>query len=42
VVRGGSWGYGQDVARAACPDYGYPYDRDFRIGFRLCCASPIL
>ena len=42
VVRGGSWGNDQDVARAACRDNDHPDDRNDDLGFRLCCSSPII
>lgn len=43
VVRGGSWNYDQDVARAAYRHYGYPPDhRNLNLGFRLCCSAPIM
>ena len=41
VVRGGSWSYGRDSARCACRYYFAPDDRNFDIGFRLVCVSPI-
>ena len=41
VLRGGSWGYGRDGARASNRDYGDPGSRNYYVGFRVCCASPI-
>ena len=41
VVRGGSWFTYQAVARAAFRGSSSPDDRDFVLGFRLVCASPI-
>ncbi len=40
VLRGGSWGGNQDLARAAHRDGGLPDDRDYDVGFRVVCASP--
>ena len=41
VVRGGSWYYGQNGARAAFR-YGYaPNVRYLRLGFRVVLSSPI-
>jgi formylglycine-generating enzyme required for sulfatase activity len=42
VVRGGSWTFNQDYARASFRYSSYPEFRYDRIGFRVCCLSPIL
>jgi formylglycine-generating enzyme required for sulfatase activity len=42
VVRGGSWSNFSSGARAAYRFDDDPDDRDVDVGFRLCCASPIL
>jgi formylglycine-generating enzyme required for sulfatase activity len=41
VVRGGSWNDVQDDARAACRSRSNPDSRNYYVGFRLVCASPI-
>ena len=42
VLRGGSWGYYRDNARASYRYYRYGPDfRSNDIGFRVCCLSPI-
>ena len=41
VVRGGSWVYSSDYARSSARGYNSPDSRNNRIGFRLCCVSPI-
>jgi formylglycine-generating enzyme required for sulfatase activity len=41
VVRGGSWNGGQTNARAAYRYFNAPDSRNFNIGFRLACSSPI-
>ncbi len=41
VVRGGSWCYGRDYARADSRDDPHPVDRLDFSGFRVLCASPI-
>ena len=41
VLRGGSWGYGQGLARSAGRNGVDPDVRDGSIGFRVLCASPI-
>jgi formylglycine-generating enzyme required for sulfatase activity len=41
VWRGGSWYFYQDSARAAVRDNYYPFTRNYSLGFRLCCESPI-
>ena len=41
VVRGGSWINDQDFARCAVR-FGFdPSDRDYYVGFRVVCSSPI-
>ncbi len=40
VLRGGSWGFNQVVARAVCRDYDRPADRYNYIGFRVLCCRP--
>jgi formylglycine-generating enzyme required for sulfatase activity len=42
VVRGGSWGSFQDRVHAACRNRLHPANRDFYLGFRVVCSSPIL
>jgi formylglycine-generating enzyme required for sulfatase activity len=42
VLRGGSWGSGQDGARAASRFDGPPNFRDFSIGFRVVRSSHIV
>ena len=41
VVRGGSWDYYRVIARASYRDHSRPDLRDFVVGFRLVCVSPI-
>jgi len=41
VVRGGSWDYYQDFARADYRYFNHPDDRRGRLGFRVVCSSPI-
>ena len=41
VVRGGSWSDGQGYARASDRSLNHPGGRDYRVGFGLCCVSPI-
>ena len=41
VVRGGSWNFDQDFARAACRYYSAPVNRDDLLGFRVLLSSPI-
>ena len=41
VVRGGAWHGYQDVARAGFRYSNNPDDRDFSLGFRVVCSSPI-
>jgi hypothetical protein len=41
VLRGGSWSLRQDYARAGSRYDLHPLDRDYFIGFRVVCASPI-
>ena len=41
VVRGGSWLFRQDDARAACRFYLNPDVRGYSIGFRVCRSSLI-
>ncbi|MEZ5592490.1 MAG: SUMF1/EgtB/PvdO family nonheme iron enzyme [Gammaproteobacteria bacterium] len=41
VLRGGSWDFNQDFARAECRSLIHPDLRDSSAGFRLCCSSPI-
>jgi formylglycine-generating enzyme required for sulfatase activity len=41
VLRGGSWGLSQDLARAGYRDDLHPDLRNDLIGFRVVCASPI-
>ncbi|MEM9388376.1 MAG: SUMF1/EgtB/PvdO family nonheme iron enzyme [Pseudomonadota bacterium] len=41
VLRGGSWLYGPDGARASGRGRGDPLIRYGDVGFRLCCVSPI-
>ncbi|MGZ9159369.1 MAG: SUMF1/EgtB/PvdO family nonheme iron enzyme [Nitrospira sp.] len=40
VLRGGSWNYRQDYARAANRGWRDPYVRSSGIGFRVVCLSP--
>ncbi len=40
-LRGGSWLFHPDFARAAYRFYNFPYNRYDHIGFRVCCVSPI-
>jgi formylglycine-generating enzyme required for sulfatase activity len=42
VVRGGSWNYSRHGARCACRYDDDPDYRDFNLGFRVLCVSPIL
>jgi formylglycine-generating enzyme required for sulfatase activity len=42
VLRGGSWGSDQDVARSASRVRFSPSNRDFNVGFRVVCSSPSL
>lgn len=41
VVRGGSWLYGRDYARAACRSRYHPVSRLAYVGFRVLLSSPI-
>jgi formylglycine-generating enzyme required for sulfatase activity len=41
VVRGGSWDGSLPYARAACRNSSAPASRDFSLGVRLACSSPI-
>jgi formylglycine-generating enzyme required for sulfatase activity len=41
VVRGGSWGINRHLARAGYRYLDHPDNRDYDLGFRLSCASPI-
>jgi formylglycine-generating enzyme required for sulfatase activity len=41
VVRGGSWLNSSDGARAAFRSYYDPGSRNFSLGFRVVCVSPI-
>jgi hypothetical protein len=41
VLRGGSWGYDRDLARAGFRYYYPPHYRSFYIGFRVVVLSPI-
>ncbi len=41
VVRGGSWLFGRDLARAACRSGDHPDGRSDGLGFRVCLSSPI-
>jgi len=41
ALRGGSWGYGRNLARAACRNFSNPDFRYDHVGFRLCGSSPI-
>jgi formylglycine-generating enzyme required for sulfatase activity len=41
VLRGGSWGSNREVARADFRSYDLPGFRDFTVGFRVVCSSPI-
>jgi formylglycine-generating enzyme required for sulfatase activity len=41
VLRGGSWGNGRDVARSADRSGVSPDARNYSIGFRVVCSSPI-
>ena len=41
VLRGGSWYYDRDLARADDRNYGLPRFRDDDLGFRVLCGSPI-
>ena len=41
VLRGGSWNYDQENARAVCRYHYHPGNRDYVTGFRVVCSSPI-
>jgi formylglycine-generating enzyme required for sulfatase activity len=41
VLRGGSWVYDRGGARAVCHYYRPPDGRDYGVGFRVVCSSPI-
>lgn len=41
-LRGGSWSYSQDTARAAYRNRFYPHDRNKDVGFRVVTESPPL
>jgi hypothetical protein len=41
VVRGGSWSSLPDSARSATPSLNAPGFRNFNLGFRVLCSSPI-
>jgi formylglycine-generating enzyme required for sulfatase activity len=41
VMRGGSWRYGRDAARAASRAYSRPDLRHNGLGFRVVCGPPI-
>ncbi|HVO23848.1 MAG TPA: SUMF1/EgtB/PvdO family nonheme iron enzyme [Candidatus Margulisiibacteriota bacterium] len=42
VVRGGSWNYNAGSARSVARSYGDTPDfRNYDIGFRVLCSSPI-
>lgn len=41
VLRGGSWDGYEVLARASNRNYCSPDFRNYAIGFRVCCASPI-
>ncbi len=41
VLRGGSWNFGPDVARAPFRSYYAPYDRNYGVGVRLACVAPV-
>jgi formylglycine-generating enzyme required for sulfatase activity len=41
VLRGGSWNDLAGLARSAARDHGVPEFRDYSIGFRVVCSSPI-
>ncbi len=42
VLRGGSWGYDRDCARCAVRFRIDPDVRDYNLGFRVVCSSPIV
>jgi formylglycine-generating enzyme required for sulfatase activity len=42
ALRGGSWGYDRDFARAAYRYFFYPFNRNFFFGFRVVCVVPHL
>jgi formylglycine-generating enzyme required for sulfatase activity len=42
VLRGGSWDYSPDYARAACRAHFGPAYRNLDFGVRLVCVAPIL
>lgn len=41
VLRGGAWGYGRDDARSGDRGWNNPVNRNYFIGFRVLCVSPI-
>ena len=41
VLRGGSWLFHRDDARCASRIYYHPHVRNYSIGFRVVCSSPI-
>lgn len=41
AVRGGSWNFNPDYARAAARNFYRPDNRYDFIGFRVLCSSPI-
>ncbi len=41
-VRGGSWGFNTEKARASFRNYGLVFDRNSHLGFRVVCVSPII
>jgi formylglycine-generating enzyme required for sulfatase activity len=41
VFRGGSWFYDSVFSRALSRAYGQPVNRDYSLGFRMCCFSLI-
>ena len=41
VLRGASWFFNQDFARASYRYYGSPVNRGDDLGFRVCCVYPI-
>jgi formylglycine-generating enzyme required for sulfatase activity len=38
VLRGGSWNFNQDLARAASRYSDLPHERNYFSGFRVCCC----
>ena len=42
VLRGGSWNLGRGGCRCADRGWNGPGSRNDGIGFRLCCAPPII